>query len=396
MPAIAPRHAPPRHAPIRRAELVARVGPAACVIDHADRVTLRLDAEGRWAALRLAGGRHVAGRYRRTLDGRVVQPQGHGWRTCGEPESAAVHEAAAATARELAELWRSLPAERRHLIGDGAALAQRLEAAAGWTVRRHQEQGRRFAATYPATVSIVPPHRYRDLVVQPAMGCPHNRCTFCELYADRPFEVLSPSAFAGHLRAVVDLLGAAVSERDGVFFDSGTALTLPIDSLLERLALCHDIVGRRPRGVAAFYDPDRGKLRTEAQWRRVVDAGLADATLGLETGHAPLRKSVDKSMDLERFIGVARTMKAAGFQLAITVLVGLGGEQQADAHCRDTVARIAEMGLTGDDLVYLSRLEGAMADDALTAQAGRLRADLRQVSQARVGSYRIERFDHFA
>ena len=386
-----PPSAPTEAAPAARAELVARVGPAAFVIDHADRLTLRLDAEGRWAALRYEGGR-----YRRTLDGRVVQSEGHGWRTCGEQEAAAVHRAAAETARELAELWRTLPAERRHMIGDAGLLAQRLKDAADWTVERHLEQRRRFHATYPTSVSIVPPHRYRDLVVQPAMGCPHNRCTFCELYADRPFEVLSPAAFADHLRAVVDLLGAAAAERDGVFFDSGTALTLPVDTLLRRLSVCDDIIGRRPRGAAAFYDPDRGKLRTVAQWRRLVDAGLADATLGLETGHQALRKSVDKSTDLDRFVDVARSMKAAGFHLAITVLVGLGGESGADLHCRDTVARIAEMGLTGADLVYLSRLEGAMAEDALTAQSRQLRHDLSQVSEARVGSYRIERFDHFA
>lgn len=375
----------------RRAELVARVGAHACVIDHSDRLTLRLDAEGRWSALRRGQVRH-----RRTLDGRVVQPDGHGWRTCEDDEAARVHADAATAATDLAELWRTLPSTSRHLIGSPEVLSRRLADAAAWTSARHADQGERFAATYPAGVSIVPPHRYRDLVVQPAIGCPHNRCTFCELYADRRFEVLDPARFAAHLRAVVELLGAAAGERDGVFFDSGTALSLPVDTLVQRLATCDDIVGRRPRGVAAFYDPDRGKVRSLAQWRRLVDAGLADATLGLETGDAALRKQVDKSADLARFVAVAGTMKAAGFRLAITVLVGLGGQPAAAGHRRETVARIAEMGLDGDDLVYLSRLQGALPEAQMAAQVRQLRQDLTSISPVRVGSYRIERFDLFA
>ncbi len=381
----------PSSPPSPRAELAARVGPQACVLDHADRLTLRLDAEGRWAALRVGSER-----YRRTVDARVVQPHGHGWRACDDDEAARVHQRAMAAAEEFGRLWRDLPMERRNLIGDEATLLSRLAAAGTWTAARFAELRRRFSAVYPAGISIVPPHRYRDLVVQPAIGCPHNRCTFCDLYADRRFEVLAPDRFAAHLRGVVELMGAAAVERTGIFFDSGTALTLPVDALLERLQLCEDIVGKRKRGVAAFYDPDRGRQRTAADWRQLVQAGLADATLGLETGHGPLRGQVDKSADLSRFIDVARTMKAGGFRLAITVLVGLGGAESAAVHQRDTVARLAEVELGRTDLVYLSRLQGAMADDALEAQARSLRSALGEATSARVGSYRIERFDHFA
>ncbi len=386
MSAPAPPPSPPQ-----RAELAARVGANACVIDHADRLTLRLDAEGRWAALR-----DPQGRYRRTLDGRVLQPQGHGWRTCDQEEAQAVHRRAAAVALELSTLWRRLPAQKRNLIGDEATLLDLLQGASTWTPERFTDLSRQFKATYPVGVSIVPPHRYRDLVVQPAIGCPHNRCTFCELYADRRFEVLDLPHFERHLRGVVDLLGAAAAERDGLFLDSGTALSLPVPTLVERLALCDAVIGRRKRGAAAFYDPDRGRLRTVEQWRPLVEAGLADATLGLETGHGPLRKDVDKSANLDRFVDVARTMKAAGFRLAITVLVGLGGEKAAELHCRETVARIESMQLTANDLVYLSRLEGAMGEQRLDEQARLLRRSLREVSATKVGSYRIERFDHFA
>ena len=34
-----------------------------------------------------------------------------------------------------------------------------------------------------------------SVVLQPTEGCHYNRCTFCDLYRDRPFRIKTPAEF---------------------------------------------------------------------------------------------------------------------------------------------------------------------------------------------------------
>lgn len=370
---------------------MARVGPKACVVDLDDACSLRLDAEGRWASLRDGDLR-----LRRTVDARVLRSVDRGFAPCDPAETRAAHERARDIGRRVMAALAGLPADRVHLIGERAALTAQLQLGLQWTAERFEDERRRASHAYRVAVSIVPPHRYRDLVLQPALGCPSNACSFCDLYGDRRFEVPPLAAFAAHVRAVRDLLGRAAAERDGIFFDSGSALSLPVEALEARLEVAHEVLGRRARSVAAFYDPDRGELRDARTWARLAAAGLSDATVGLETGSGALRAAVRKAPGLDRFTEVVRCMKAGGMRVAVTVLVGLGGAEAAGEHVARTAERVGTFGLDAGDIVYLSRLVGSMDEAALDQQTRDLRVALKAVTAARAGAYRLERFDYFA
>ncbi len=374
-------------APPRRARVAARVGPHATVIDVDDAISLRLDAEGRWSAWR-----DGSARFRRAVDGAVLVPQGAAFAPCDAATAAAVHETVAATARRLLDLLPSLAAEELSLIGSREDLRARLRSAGQWSAERHRVHAAGFAQTFLEQVPILPPHRYRDLVIQPARGCPNHRCTFCAFYRDVPFEVVDLPTFEGHLAAVHAWFGQAVTERDGIFLGSASALSMPDKLIFERLARVDAVFGRPHRGLAAFYDPDRGAVRTAASWANLVDAGVADVTIGLETALPELRASVQKSPDLGRVHDCVVAMKRGGVRVALTVLLGLGGASQAPAHRDATLAWLGELPLERSDLVYLSPLDGAGETEAGAAALATWRQDLRDRTEARVGSYRIERF----
>jgi radical SAM superfamily enzyme YgiQ (UPF0313 family) len=275
-------------------------------------------------------------------------------------------------------------------VGDRAHALALLGAAAGRGAAWFADEARRAAALYPEGIPILPPHRYRDVVVDPARGCPNGGCTFCAFYKDRPFEVLDDAAFRAHLDAVRAHFGRALDAVDGVFLGSASAASIPDPVLLRRLADVAAAPGLR--GVAAFLDPDHAPRRDAARWTALRAAGLGDVTVGLETGLAPLRAEVGKSADVPRFVADIAAMKAAGLKVAVTVLLGLGGPARAEAHRDATVATLAAMPLDAKDLVYLSPLRGSMPPDALAAEVRLLRAALVGRTRARATPYPAEAF----
>lgn len=361
------------------------------VVEVQDRLYLRLDAAGRWIAF--GEGRAM---FRRTVDGRVLRPVGTGFEALTDAQTETVDGWVVRRAGELAEALDGIDATRLTLDGDRAALERALARAACGDVERPAETRRRYDAAYPEPVPILPPHRYRDLVVMPATGCPNHNCAFCAFYRDRPFRVLDDAAFADHLTAVQDLFGEALAERDGIFLGSASALTIPDEVLVRRLGAVVEAFGAPRRGIASFYDPDRGRPRAAADWARLGDAGLVESTLGLETGLPALRAAQGKSDDVERVVSVAAAQKAGGLSLSVTVLVGLGGEGEADAHRRATVELLGRMPLGAGDRVYLSPLAGDLPAKRLPEELGRWREALAGATPARVGDYRIERFAWFA
>lgn len=372
-----------------RATVVARVGARATVIDVAQGPRLALDAEGRWTAVS-----DVNGRFRRTVDGVVLRVANSGFEQLEGEGIAAVHGHVVELAGSLKTLIADLNSFDLAVIGSDDDLGERLRDAQLWTAERFAEERRRFAIAYPEPVPILPPHRYRDVVVLPATGCPNHSCTFCDFYRDRLFVALDDDAFDTHLEELMRLFGRALSERGGVFLGSGSALSLSDRVLLRRLARLTERMGEFERGVAAFHNPDLGKRRTVAQWQALRDAGLRDVTVGLETGIPHLREAMHKSSDTGRFVASVADIKAAGIGVAVTVLLGVGAPSDAVAHREATAALIAEMPLDQGDRVYLSPLTEVLSRKESRAEIRRFRAALE--TRAKVGAYLVERFGYFA
>lgn len=361
------------------------------VEDEARAECLRFDAEGRFTAWH-RGPTAI----RRTLLGDV------GVRRRGRFEPGTPDEALALAghvARRAAELDADLARGDVALEGGGAerdAVRAALARAAAWDAARHDAERRRARAVYPDGIPILPPHRYRDVIVEPARGCPNGRCSFCAFYRGRRFDVLDDAAFDAHLRDVAALCGAALPAHDGVFLGSASAASIPDAVLVPRLERLTAALGRRPRGIAAFLDPDRAPRRTVADWERLVRADLRDVTVGLESGDPALRAEAGKSGDVAAFVDAVRRAKAGGVRVAVCVLVGLVGAAPDRGHVEATCAALARMGLDPDDLVYVSPLEGSMPADALEERTRALRDAAIAATPARVRPYGADAFAAFA
>lgn len=331
-----------------------RADPAGAVLEASPRgEMLRLDAGGRWTHFARAGAL-----LRRTLMGDVYAGRGPAVRLSSNSADLAhrsVVRAAARWSRQLSESGRPL------CVGKApCSLGRLLARAATFGPPAAAELAAQARRTYPHGVPILPPHRYRDLVLTPAHGCPNATCSFCIFHRGQRFVALGASEFDDHLHHAQALHGEAWPHREGVFLGSASAASLPDAYLLHCLERVRDVAGPRRRGVAAFLDPDHAPRRNQDSWRRLHQAGLVDITVGLETGLADLRAAVGKSDDVARFVKSVHAMKAAGLRVAVCVLVGLGGLARAQEHLEATLRALRAMNLDAGDLVYLSALQGAM------------------------------------
>ncbi len=362
------------------------MGPHGLAIACGNDVWIRWDAEGRWCTYRRAERL-----YRRTLDGSVIVDDRDGLRDLPRESAAQVHR----EVREAAcEMIRDLEGERIRIEGieDIVRLRDCLRRVLAWSPSALAAEKNRFATAYPERVPILPPDRYRDIVLLPAVGCPHNHCTFCTLHRGTPFRVLGQAEFEQHMLRVGDLFGNSRWARDGLFLGSASALSLSRPDLTRVLDRCARTFGRPSRGIAAFFDPDHAPQHSAQAYREFAAHSLELAVIGLESGLLPLRKSLGKSGDLRAMRRAVAALKGAGVRCGLTVLVGAGGAAMAHRHREETARVLHDMELGPEDRVYLSPLLGP----DLAGEVQALQATVDAATRARVVPYAMDRFRYFA
>lgn len=104
----------------------------------------------------------------------------------------------------------------------------------------------------------------------------------------------------------------------------------------------------------AFIDAFHVERKSVADWQELRALGLARVYIGMESGHDPLLRWMNKPGDAADVLDAVTTLKAAGLQASVIILLGAGGAPYADGHVRDTTALLNAMPLGKGDLIYFS------------------------------------------
>lgn len=398
---------PPRIACKPEAVVITRFGPAEEIYayDHAGRLFTA------WLGNRL---------YRRALDGRIMEkhtdrsgrrPVRHR-RFLGTDQAAALVDAGAAAAREAlgaleagaAEVIWSLQGPQ-----DPSLARSLVEPASRFDWPAADQDRLRFQAAY-RPVPILPPDRYRSLVVQVTEGCHWNRCTFCSFYRNRPFHIKSADEFARHVAAVEAYFGQGLSLRRGIFLGDANALLLEARDLLPRLEMLARRLPEHAVDVASFVDIFTGHRRDAAELAAVRARGMRRVYLGLESGDDAILAFLDKPQTAAEAVELAQTARQAGMSVGVIVMAGVGGREHGRRHVDATLAALQAMRLRAGDLLYVSafsapaegpyaeraRAEGveALSPDEVEDQVDELLAGASRVAGqgVRAARYDIEEF----
>ena len=216
---------------------------------------------------------------------------------------------------------------------------------------------------------IRPPSEATSLLVRVSRHCPWNRCTFCPVYKCERFSLRSLEEILGDISAMAEaarrveeraaerpggavdstLLRQLVSEDPqalqvavflaeggkSAFLQDADSLVLPPEKLAEVLEALHGAFPRLQR-VTSYARARTLVRRTVEDLQRLREAGLNRIHVGLESGADVVLKAVDKGATAEQQIEAGRRVKAAGMELSLYVMPGLGGRAHSAVHARET------------------------------------------------------------
>ncbi len=182
-----------------------------------------------------------------------------------------------------------------------------------------------------------PPSEANSLILQVAVGCSYNRCTFCHSFRDKEFRIKS---FEEIKEDIDEASGIGTIRR--VFLADGDALIIPQADLIRIL----DYLKLKIRGLerVGIYANAVDVLKKDVEELRELRArGLGIVYLGLESGNPEVLKRIKKNATVQQMIRAAKRVKEAGMLLSVTVLLGIGGVEMSHAHAADTGRVLSEM-----------------------------------------------------
>jgi len=182
-----------------------------------------------------------------------------------------------------------------------------------------------------------PPSEADSLILQVAVGCSYNQCTFCHSFQGKSFRIKSFEEIKEDIDEV-----SPYGPIPRVFLADGDALIIPQPELVRILSyLKLKIKGLERVGI---YANAVDILKKDAeQLKELKDLGLGIIYLGLETGNAEVLKRIKKNATAEQMVRAARRVKKAGILLSVTVLLGIGGVEMSQKHAEDTGKVLSEM-----------------------------------------------------
>ncbi len=178
-----------------------------------------------------------------------------------------------------------------------------------------------------------PPSEAESLLIQATVGCPNNRCTFCMVYKDgirykvRPLEDIKED-----MREAVDKNGEKVRT---LFFPAGNTIAMKTDDLCE---ICRYAKGLFPHleRITVYGSSQYIAQKGSEGMKKLAQAGLSRIHVGLESGDDEILRLIQKDTDSEKQIAAGQYVMAAGIELSLYVILGIGGKERTRQHAVET------------------------------------------------------------
>jgi radical SAM superfamily enzyme YgiQ (UPF0313 family) len=193
-----------------------------------------------------------------------------------------------------------------------------------------------------------PPSEADAYILQATIGCSWNKCTYCDMYRDKPVYRERPVADClDDLRAAAARFGPRVEK---LFVADGDALGMPTTTweplLIEARRLFPNL-----RRVSAYAMARNLLDRPAVELAHLRALGLSRLYIGPESGDEATLKRIAKGSTFAEHVDAAARARAAGIELSAIFLLGAGGVERSDAHAVASAALATAM-----DPAYLAAL----------------------------------------
>jgi radical SAM superfamily enzyme YgiQ (UPF0313 family) len=172
-----------------------------------------------------------------------------------------------------------------------------------------------------------PPSEASSILLQVTIGCSHNKCTFCGMYKDKPFSIVSEET----VFADIDYAARHFPYASRLFLCDGDALVLPFAKLQAILEQIREKLPHISR-VGVYANAKSLRAKTVEELRALQQLGLGIVYMGLESGDDRILAQMRKGIGGEEMVVMGHKVKDAGIQLSVTVLLGIAGIEDSATH----------------------------------------------------------------
>ncbi len=173
-----------------------------------------------------------------------------------------------------------------------------------------------------------PPSEAGSLLIQATIGCPHNKCTFCNLYKDVKFRIRTVEEIKEDLMAARNYYGEFI---ESLFFPDGNTIIMRTNQLVEIFEYAGELFPHLSR-ITVYGSSRFINKKSQADLNRLYQAGLRRVHTGMESGDDITLARVCKGTTSQEIIAAGNKLKEAGIQVSEYYLTGIGGLARTREH----------------------------------------------------------------
>lgn len=188
-----------------------------------------------------------------------------------------------------------------------------------------------------------------SLLIQTTMGCTHNKCIFCDMFREKRFRIRDIERIYGDIEEARNTFRHIRS----IFLIDGNVLALKTEFLLKVLAKITTTIPECSK-ISLYAGLNDFRRKSIIELKELKEAGLSLAYTGLESGDPVTLERIKKGLTPEQAKEGMAKAKAAGIEVLISIIFGIGGKQRSRKHIVETTGllnilkpeQLAPMALT--------------------------------------------------
>lgn len=197
-----------------------------------------------------------------------------------------------------------------------------------------------------------PPAEANSIIIQVALGCSFNKCSFCSMYETKKFEVRELENIYEDIRNM-----SKYSDTRRVFLADGDALVCDTSFLLKILDYLKEYFPKLQR-VSSYASPYNLLEKSLDDLKTLREHGLSLVYYGMESGNQELLKYINKPMNQLKIVEGLDKATDANIKTSVTVILGLGGKNLTKQHIEDSAYVVNKC----KHINYLSTLQLGLSD----------------------------------
>lgn len=176
-----------------------------------------------------------------------------------------------------------------------------------------------------------PPVEADTLLLQVTVGCAHNKCTFCTMYKDTPFQIEQLDQIEQDLREAKQMCGSLTR----IFLVNGDAFVLSARRLKEIAAKIIEYFPEMET-ITMYASVQNIMDKTDAELAELRQFRINDLYVGLESGHGEVIEKINKGHQLEDAYVQLERLNKANIRHSALLMLGVAGKNKGIENAIET------------------------------------------------------------